>query len=195
MRQRCSNSNTVGWSSYGGRGIRVCKRWQVFENFLNDMGPKPSAAHTLDRRKVNGNYTPGNCRWAVKLEQARNCRNNRFVRFQGKTRCLSEWAEITGLSACLIRARLNLGWSTKRTLTVPRGAERRDRASLTVNGETKTVMDWARFANLNYTTLLHRVNSGWPLAAAVSTPLGGKRPSEKKQRLPEEGFWDFGVFW
>jgi len=69
MRQRCTNPNDSAWDRYGARGITVCKRWDSFEAFLADMGPKPTPKHTIDRLRPAGNYEPGNCRWATKAEQ------------------------------------------------------------------------------------------------------------------------------
>lgn len=73
MRGRCLNPNNVRWAAYGGRGIKICKRWNKFENFLADMGEAPLGL-TLDRINVDGDYKPSNCRWATWLEQARNKR-------------------------------------------------------------------------------------------------------------------------
>jgi hypothetical protein len=74
MNYRCSNPKTVGWRHYGGRGIAVCQRWaESFDNFLKDMGPRPSPKHSIDRYPdKNGNYEPNNCRWATQAEQAAN---------------------------------------------------------------------------------------------------------------------------
>lgn len=72
MKQRCLNPNATGYQRYGGRGITVCDRWLSFANFLADMGPRPSASRTLDRINNDGNYEPGNCRWATPKEQGRN---------------------------------------------------------------------------------------------------------------------------
>lgn len=70
MRTRCANPNNDRWHQYGGRGIRVCERWELFENFLADMGPKPTPKHSIDRWPNNdGNYEPGNCRWATNAQQ------------------------------------------------------------------------------------------------------------------------------
>lgn len=76
MMSRCYRKNDTRWLSYGGRGIRVCEQWHRYENFLVDMGRKPSAKHSIDRIDVNGNYEPSNCRWATDNEQRMNKRNS-----------------------------------------------------------------------------------------------------------------------
>ena len=78
MKDRCYNPNLKHYKDYGGRGITICDHWKdSFENFLADMGPKPSSKHSIDRINVNGNYDPGNCKWSTAREQIRNRRNQR----------------------------------------------------------------------------------------------------------------------
>ncbi|HQN00755.1 MAG TPA: hypothetical protein PLL36_06750 [Candidatus Hydrogenedentes bacterium] len=117
--ERCLNPNSIGFSDYGGRGIKVCDRWLRFENFLDDMGER-DRGKTIERIDNNGNYEKGNCRWATIREQANNKRNNRLLTFNGKTQTVSMWAEQVGLSYEVVLGRLNKrGWSVEKALTTP----------------------------------------------------------------------------
>lgn len=79
MIHRCRFKSNTNYSRYGGRGIQVCERWNDFAAFLDDVGPRPNKAHSLDRIDVNGNYEPGNVRWATSAEQANNKRPRPMV--------------------------------------------------------------------------------------------------------------------
>lgn len=119
MRSRCNNINGKDYSFYGGRGITVCDRWNEFKNFFADMG-NPPRGHWIERIDNDGNYEPGNCRWATRLDQARNRRNNRKVVAFGETKCLSAWVEDgrcrVGYRTLLHR--LNLGWKSEPAITL-----------------------------------------------------------------------------
>jgi hypothetical protein len=121
MKARCESPGATGYEYYGGRGIRVCERWrESFEAFLADMGPKPSPKHSIDRfPDQNGNYEPGNCRWATQSEQARNTSRNRFVAYGGESLTLAEWGERLGTNGTVIGIRLRNGWSDERAVTEP----------------------------------------------------------------------------
>ncbi len=101
MINRCYNESHIYYRNYGGRGIAVCDRWlNSFEDFCSDMGGKPSTAYSLDRYpNHDGNYEPGNVRWATRKEQARNKSNNRQVTIAGSQMILVEAAESLGISA------------------------------------------------------------------------------------------------
>lgn len=110
MKGRCSNKNTKRFKDWGGRGIKVCKRWRtLFENFFADMGKRPSPFHSLDRYpNVNGDYKPSNCRWATIGEQNRNKRNNRWFKYGEMRMILKDWATYFGITQSTLSERLEI---------------------------------------------------------------------------------------
>lgn len=121
MRQRCNNPNDKGFKNYGGRGIKVCKEWGAFANFLRDMGPRP-AGGMLDRTNNDGNYEPGNCRWTTRKEQNGNRRNCIYVEVAGATVSLKEACRRLGLKYRPIHKRIvSRGWEVTRALSTPIG--------------------------------------------------------------------------
>ena len=110
MRKRC------GAGAY--RDISVCDRWQSFDAFLEDMGERPSAAHSIDRIDPRGDYGPGNCRWATQRQQARNKKSTKMLTHPdtGETMCASDWANRLGVSKSTIARRIRL-WPLRRALT------------------------------------------------------------------------------
>lgn len=126
MRTRCRNPKFVDWMIYGGRGIKVCDRWNSFAMFFADIGAKPSPRHSVDRIDSDGNYEPGNCRWATAKEQANNWRTrNRKLTFNGETLPLPEWAARLGVTRESLRDRIDSGWSLQKALTTPAVRQRR----------------------------------------------------------------------
>lgn len=121
MIDRCENPKVACFSRYGGRGIKVCKRWRhSFEAFLEDMGERPSPLHSLDRKENSGDYCPENCRWATGREQGQNKRNNVFVEYKGERHTISEWARRQGLTTAALSSRLRRqGMSLEEAMTRP----------------------------------------------------------------------------
>lgn len=112
MKTRCLCPTVPGFRDYGGRGIAVCDRWKKsFSAFLADMGPRPSKLYSLDRINNDGNYEPGNCRWALAQQQQKNKRSSRRLTINGETLTLGEWASRAGERLGTIWARLNRGWA------------------------------------------------------------------------------------
>jgi hypothetical protein len=106
--------------NYAGRGIRVCRRWLKFENFLADMGVRPTPHHTLERRNNSGPYSPSNCEWATMKAQQNNKRNSRVITAFGKTQSATEWAHETGIKRSTIYMRFfKQGRSAEDALTSP----------------------------------------------------------------------------
>jgi len=118
MRKRCNSETSKDYINYGGRGITVCDRWSLFDNFLADMGEKPRRM-TLDRIDNDQGYSPENCRWTTRTEQSRNRRGRHMIEWQGRVQCTSAWAEELGFGRSLIYDRLRWGWSIERAFTTP----------------------------------------------------------------------------
>lgn len=137
MKDRCINTKSKAYSEYGGRGIVICDHWRDhFDNFLQDMGKKPTKNHSIDRKNNDGHYScghcdqcasngwPANCRWATRSEQSSNRRNNRVLEFNGRSQIMVRWAEELSIGIGTLYGRLKLGWSVERTLTTPIPASR-----------------------------------------------------------------------
>ena len=119
MHARCESSKKWQYKYYGGRGIVVCPRWGDFTKFVADMGDRP-LGKTLDRENKDGNYEPGNCRWADRFEQANNASHCRILLVNGEQVTMSIAARRAGLSVQLVQKRLDvLGWDETRAATQP----------------------------------------------------------------------------
>lgn len=133
MNQRCNNTRHRQHKDYGGRNppITVCKRWynknsKGFQNFLDDMGKCPGKGYSIDRIDNNKGYYKENCKWSTSKEQNRNTRFNRLITYNGKTQCLSAWAEEYNMSHQTLASRLDkLKWSIEKALMTPVGKRER----------------------------------------------------------------------
>jgi len=115
MIERCRNPKVGNFKNYGGRGIRVCRRWLRFEYFLADMGNRKTGT-SLERLDNNGNYEPGNCAWKTRAEQSRNTRRNRWVTINGITKCLKDWALELGINYSTVLNRVHRGKSNREAI-------------------------------------------------------------------------------
>jgi hypothetical protein len=107
IKRRCNNPSDTGYKYYGGRGIKVCDRWlNSFEDFVSDMGMYPTEAHEIDRINNDGNYEPGNCRWATRVEQNKNNCANRRIEYNGEIKLHSEWSKELGITQSLFNYHL-----------------------------------------------------------------------------------------
>lgn len=118
MKKRCNNPNNAAYKNYGGRGIKVCERWEVFENFLSDMGPRP-AGMSLDRIDNNKGYSPENCRWVERLTQSNNRRNVKTYTVCGVTGTMPELCRHFGMPTATVWARIKSNWDIDRAFTEP----------------------------------------------------------------------------
>ena len=125
MKARCYNEKTSRYANYGGRGIKICEEWlnekNGFENFYTwAITHGYSDNLSIDRINVNGNYEPKNCRWADDKEQSRNRTDNRFISYNGETRCISDWCEKLNIPQSTVINRLNRGLSVDKVLSKKR---------------------------------------------------------------------------
>lgn len=122
MRQRCNNQWSKAYENYGARGITVCDRWGSFDNFIADMGSRPSKAHSIDRVDNDGPYSPDNCRWATRAEQKANQRPRKdaiWIEYQGERKTRDQWARDKGIKYTTLCRRLEKGWPIDRALDTP----------------------------------------------------------------------------
>lgn len=137
MKDRCCNPRSQTYARYGGRGIRVCRRWRSsFKNFFADMGPRPSPDHSIDRIDNDGNYCPENCRWATRNEQNSNKRTSVFLQHDGMRLTVAEWSKRLGIEYQTLRYRIASGWPVSEVLG--RSVERRSWS------DSKEKVDWKR---------------------------------------------------
>lgn len=190
MRQRCENPNNPAYPNYGGRGISVCEEWRAsYASFAMHMGDRPSSRHTIERIDVNGHYCPDNVVWATRGQQARNKRTNVMIEFDGRVRCLTDWANTIGISEGNLHWRIYTAkWPLRKALTTPP-----DQTTLvaTWNGSTKTLKEWSDETGIPYGTLHRRIfKQEWPVDKAFSEPIKEQAPSlvsykGRTQSLPD----------
>lgn len=165
MLRRCLSPSATGYADYGGRGISVCERWSKFENFLADMGERP-AGMTIDRwPNKNGNYEPGNCRWATGSEQLYNTRRSHVVEYNGAKMTIGELASNAGVSANILRRRIIEG------IPVEKAVSKASLAAFHVlehGGFSLTIAEWTRKLGLNRGVIETRLRRGKTIEQALA---------------------------
>lgn len=120
MKTRCTNSKAPNYKIYGNRGIKVCKQWiNSFENFLADMGLKPSPTHSIDRIDNNGDYTPDNCKWSTRIDQGNNKRANKYITYKEETLTYAQWGRRIGINPNCLGRRFYYGWPVEKIIETP----------------------------------------------------------------------------
>jgi hypothetical protein len=184
MRHRCADPLDRSYHRYGGRGIKVCARWQDFNAFLADMGTRPQPGMQLDRIDNNGNYEPANCRWATPRANSRNTCQCVFITHNGQRRIATEWAEILGLSASTIAIRARKGRPPEECLSKIRLRSRAERR-YTFAGKTMTVVQWAKELGIQGDVLSWRIRQGLPPADIFCPgPLSSHREHQARPSVP-----------
>lgn len=168
MIKRCDDPNSNVYHNYGGRGITVCDRWRNdFIAFVRDMGPKPTPKHSIDRINNDGNYEPGNCRWATSKEQCRNYRGNTLLTINGEAQTMIYWAEKYGVPTSTIINRLNRGCSHARALGLESSTKPSDDSSLPENWK-----ELCASKGLRPSAIYNRVTRwGWNFEKALEIPI------------------------
>jgi hypothetical protein len=115
LRRRCTGERVPNFKDYGGRGIGFDYKWSSYEAFLGDMGLPPKG-YSIERIDNNGPYCKSNCKWATRVVQNRNKRNNKYIEFNGQSKTVGEWAEDLGLSAGTLLYRFRRGWTVERSM-------------------------------------------------------------------------------
>lgn len=171
MHQRCEQPSHEAFARYGGRGIRVCDRWRVFENFLADMGIRPEGM-SIDRIDPNGHYEPSNCRWATRTEQARNRRDTVKVIANGVVESAAAVTARLGLTRDRVASRLSAGMSNERAVSPRdlRGTNQPRAHVIEFDGKRMNRAEWERHLGLPKDLLRHRFERGWSIAEALTKP-------------------------
>lgn len=181
MKRRCYNPKRERYQAYGARGICVCDRWrESFDAFYADMGPRPSPDHTLDRKDVNGDYTPENCHWIPRKEQYRNLRRSVYLDYKGERRLLTDIAAETGVSSRRIYQRvIALGWPIERAIVSPVELK----YWYEYEGERLPLRKLAVKLGVPYARLYNRVvRLKWPLERAIAESPRPPRPKKSGYR-------------
>lgn len=172
MIYRCTSPKYDKRNYYSERGISVCDKWvnsyDAFEEWALKNGYEDKL--TIDRIDVNGNYCPENCRWVTRKEQANNRTSNHFVTWNGETKTIAQWSEVTGMCEKTLSQRVLKGWPVERIFTEPIHSEFRPKY-ITFDNKTLSIAEWSRKLGFGPTIIGNRLARGWSVERALTTPL------------------------
>ncbi len=178
MKNRCYNKNEPSYQNYGARGIGVCSEWlnsyEAFRDWALANGYDENAPYgecTLDRIDTNGDYYPGNCRWADLTVQANNKTTSHFIDFRGERHTIAEWSKILGIPKHIIDTGLRSGKPFSEIIELPHIR----RTYITLGGKTLSISAWEREMNLAQKTISRRLKQGWSAEDAILTPSAKKK--------------------
>lgn len=167
MKARCQCKNNPNYKNYGARGIKVCAAWQTYGGFIADMGYAPYKL-TIDRLNNDGNYEPGNCKWATMQEQANNRRNNKTIVVDGVSKTLSELATENGIKPHTLAKRIRKGWAVDLALSLNPSDSAHYKKLIEFGGESLGLTKWAARIGIPKSTLKTRLARGWSIERALS---------------------------
>ena len=173
IKRRCNDENSEKYPRYGGRGIKICNEWYVFDAFYEwalNNGYKDNLS--IDRMDNDGNYEPNNCRWVDDIVQANNKSTNHLIEYNGETHTLQEWSRIVGIDRRTIWKRIiQYGWSVSDALEKPIKKQKQGKDLLIeFKGETHNLSDWSKILSITRETLKSRFKMGWSIEKAFTTP-------------------------
>lgn len=176
VKQRCLNPNNNKYKDYGDRGIKVCDEWMEYRTFKKWSLESGFEEHlTLERIDTNGNYEPGNCKWANYKEQANNKRNNRLVIFENKEYTLAELSDKAGIKSGTLSLRLDKGMTPEKAVYTSLNY---DYVNVEIDGEKHNLKKWCEKLNLPYKTIHIRIKRGWSIERALETPVRNIRKTD-----------------
>ena len=170
MKTRCTNENYDKWDRYGGRGITVCEEWissfKNFEQWAIENGYTDEL--TLDRIDNDGNYTPTNCRWITREEQANNRTTSMLLDIYGVQKTCAEWAKEAGIPYATLRNRIKNGWNPNDAVTAPIDSRFNTKRLYLFEGEMLPIKQISKRANVNDTLLRRYLNYGYDINEALA---------------------------
>lgn len=173
MRKRCLNPKNEYYHRYGGRGIKICDKWNTLDGFLDDMREGFKLGLTLDRIDYNKGYNKENCRWITMKEQANNTSWNRMLKYNGENMTMSEIADKAEVKYYLLEKKINkLGMTVEDAI---KSIKEYKKEEITFNGITKTVSEFAEEYGMTYHQLKKRLMRDWTIERALTQPLRKRR--------------------